>query len=358
MKKTIFEKSMIILMTAVICTFTLFITSMFGAGKTSNMYYNKFLTQDVKQVTLSSTNEVDSNYKLNYMNLSDNYSLYKNVRETNNQELDSIRAVYSVGDNAMPEIIKGRYFTNEDFENGTPVAVVGEIAAERSVKIIDDKEIYSYLGIDYEVIGHMGFGKRTDIDSMILLNLSAFVKNAPLVGIYYIDGKNLNDIIQARNNFAMQFDELVIKNGMKVIYTEYENNIESLNSNSKYILILSFGMIILNLLIINCQYINKKSYTIAVKKLCGASKSELTFDFILPFFIMTSIGFFIGANLFNFLLLDLVQTILGNILLKINFLSLISAYLITLIIAIGTLYPYLTHIYNIDISICTKQAHE
>lgn len=302
MKRLNYENITIVLIFSFISCFIIMFSNIINSGISTDMNYNEFFTVNIKQINVSSLEIYTQNLKFDYKNLGNNYVIYKNILEYKDQEIDSVRAVYIKGDVKTPNIVKGRFFTEEDFESIKPMAVVGSLIAARSVKIINGKETFTYAGVNYEVIGYMGIKGSSDLDSIAWVNMDVYLQNATYTGLYSIDGNNMEDVDAAFNTFTVQFNERVTKQEVFLNPVIYEGTVKSLNFYSQDVYLIAFIMFVLNILIITIYYIDKNEYKISVKKLCGALKSNIFKEITFKFIILATVGFILGITFFKIIM--------------------------------------------------------
>ena len=64
---------------------------------------------------------------------------------------------------------------------------------------------------------------------------------------------------------------------------------------AKYLFLIALGMICINVLLSITQFINKRAYSAAVKKLCGFSFVGVVTELMVNVFLSSTIGFAIGV---------------------------------------------------------------
>jgi len=352
--KKLMDYIFLIILMSVISMFIIMIGAILDIGKSGDLYYNKFLSNNVKTVQITDASKVTVDFTVRFSDFGKDYTIIKKVRNSLNQEIDNIQAIYSAGKNNIPNLLSGRYFTQDEFNSNAKVCVIGKYIAERSLLIENDKEYYDYMGVKYEVIGHIGLEKGTDLDSMVWLNMNAYMLNAAYAGNYCIDGIRTADINSAFNNFTGQFDELTYKYGLSVKETEPEKTVPSLGKDFDFVFTISIIILFINILIANYQYINKKIHTVAVKKLCGASKFSVIGGLCKNFVIIVIIGYIIGAISYTTFLRNFVNNSQEFILADINIINLITSFIVILMFTIIIIYPMINKVYKTDVSLLLK----
>lgn len=355
MKRLSYENIIVVVIFSFISCFIIMFSNLVISGISTDMNFNEFYSVNVKQINVSTLAVNTQNIKFDYKNLGDNYVIYKNVNESKNQQIDSVRAVYIKGNVKTPNILKGRFFTPEDLNSTKPMAVVGSLIAERSVKIIDGKETFTYAGVTYEVIGHMGIEGPSDMDSILWVNMEAYLQNASYIGLYSIDGNNVEDIDTAYNKFTEQFNDIVNNQEIFLNPIIYEGTVKSLNFYSQDVYTVAFIMFILIILIITLYYIDKNEYKISVKKLCGATKINIFIDITSKFIIMTTIGFILGITFLNIIMNSLFAGSEEASLSELNIGIILISYISILCISVLLSIIPVIRAFKIDTSIILKE---
>ena len=296
MQRKFFEQIILTLLFALFGTFVLTMVMFLNFGTRSDMNFNEFFTPGVMKIQVT-TMGVAGEYEVDLTNLGENYTVTRNVSMTTDYEKDSIRAVYSKGDNYIPPVYEGRYFTQEEFDSDAAVCVVGKLVVEHgSLKDGEDgKKYFTHYGVDYEVIGYIGTSKTTDLDNMVMLNMNCFNKDMHWFTGYYVDAKDQESINQLKDNFVKQFEEEVAAEYCRVsVYNREHTSVLDMGE-AKYLFLIALGMICINVLLSITQFINKRAYSAAVKKLCGFSFVGVVTELMVNVFFSSTIGFAIGV---------------------------------------------------------------
>ena len=295
MSRRIFEQCILIFLFMVFSVFVLVMVSFLHLASTTDMNYNEFFSSKTFIVRVSPQNE-SGEFTVNITDLGDNFSLTRSVGMTSDYSKDSVRAVSSKGDFYIPTVYEGRYITQKEFDSDAPVCVVGKLVAERSLKIGEGgKKYYNFYGVDYEVVGYIGIEKTTDLDNMVIINMNCFNKDMNYFATYYVDAKNKKDVETVTNNFVQEFNDELFEKRCLVSVSERENTSVIKLSTTTAIFYIALAMLTGNILLSIYQYVNKQSYSAAVKKLCGFSMIGVILELVFSFFVMSSVGFVFGA---------------------------------------------------------------
>lgn len=236
--------------------------------------------------------------------------------------LSNGRAVYLGGDTSFnPEIVEGRSFTKEDFENQTPVAIIAddEWIINRCV-IRDGREYYLHENNEYEVIGK--FRRPSwhylEEDGMpiypLLHDASYFVNmaasfdtnlNAPLNGGYTIDAKEKSgEFLEGFESLAREINPdiqidaeevevITINNTQKLLRAiNYEDSIMIMA-----VCIITSFLILLNIASITNYWIEGREKEISARVLSGGKPSAIRNMMLRDYLLITTIGYIFGLLL-------------------------------------------------------------
>lgn len=208
--------------------------------------------------------------------------------DKSNDEFNIRYLAYTKKYKVMP-MISGRFFDKKDFTENNNVAVIG-----KNVKNTYKKSSETYIqidGIEYKVIGVLGYEDDTPFDNYIFINLLS-CKNDELK-LYIIDFMD--------NTSQESFDEYIkdLSSKIKEIETlsetaSFSETVEVDFSTFVYFVGL-FVSCILCILLISLQWLIYQRREIAIRRLVGASKEQITF-FVLSkyiFYLLTS--FIVGV---------------------------------------------------------------
>ncbi|MBO4392634.1 MAG: ABC transporter permease, partial [Clostridia bacterium] len=202
-----------------------------------------------------------------------------------------VRAVYFKGNVTVPNIIKGRFFTSEELENGEKVAVLGNLCS-RNVTEKDGIEYYTFGGVDYKVVGYMGREDEvTDLDNMVWLNMGAYFENAGAFGKFYIDGGNDLQTDSAVDGLMNLLPEDVRSGVAEIIH---ERRFRSIAYFTQRLYIFIVAAIIINIAIVSVYYAEKRQYGVSVKRFVGASLPRIVAEIIGEYTLFAIAGVLTG----------------------------------------------------------------
>ena len=330
MNRKFFEQCILTLLFAILGTFVLVMVSFLDFGSMADMNYNEFFSPDIACVNVITTGK-PGDFAVDFYNLGENYSITRNISRQSDYEKDSIRGVYSKGDTYVPTIYEGRYITQEEFDSGAPVCVVGRLVAERALKEGENGKLYyTYNGIDYEVVGYIGVKQVTDLDNMVMLNMKCYNEGMHCFASYYIDSKTVEDIETAKTNFVNEFTDELAAEVCRVnsFYREHTSVLDM--GEATYLFTIALAMLIINVILSIYQYIDKRAYSAAVKKLCGFSMVGVITELVFSFFGMASVGFVLGALVKDPVFSKLINMIDGSVKVPEGYGGALIAYIIVL----------------------------
>ena len=301
MGRRFFEQTVMVLLFAVFGAFVLTVVSFLDFGQKGDMNYNEFFTPNVQKVYVATSAQVVMEFEADWTNLGENYTITRNVSMTTSISGQSIRAVYSKGDAHIPHVYEGRYFTQEEFDSDAAVCVVGRKIKELGDVFIgeDGKEYFYSHGKNYEVIGYIGTDKQTHLDNMVMLNMNCFNKDMNFFTSYYIDSKDKAKIPEITQNWLAQFKEEVEAGACKLTVVNREHTSVLDMGEATQMFMLAVGMVFINVLVSISQFVEKRAYSAAVKKLCGFSMTGVITELLANIFVSASLGFLIGIFVKN-----------------------------------------------------------
>lgn len=244
-------------------------------------------------------------FLLTPQNYGNDFVIYHILSESN-IDYDSpwVRVVYGKGDFPTPKMLTGSFFTEEQLLSAEPLCVVGSRISENSTEKSGNDEYFTYEGISYRVIGHMGTGAASDLDVMVMLNWGGyFAEKEMCSGLYLIDSDNAS----ARESaYAKVKEAAESAEGVTFLPLAYKTTIRSFDAYSKAFYPIAIIILVLSIVVLGIFYIRDNAYQIAVKKLVGISMPMLYFEIILKFVKFALFG--LGAALISMVLLQFNNT--------------------------------------------------
>lgn len=246
---------------------------------------------------------------LKIINNESNIMIQKNYIEDNGLKGQAL--YLSNRQNKYPNIIKGRYFKKEDFQNNNPVAVIGKDITDKTIKE-NGKEFFVINNLKYEVIGIMG-NSDSPFNNKFLINLNSYLLS--------IDGiVDVNDFYQIEctddnMNTKLKYLELSrqVKNvdSSSVLIQDNSRTIKDptmdyIKYRSTYIIGVLI-IFILNITSITSYYINKSEKEIGVLKALGIINNIIIKKIVFQYILVSFICFIIGIAI-HYLIYKLFYT--------------------------------------------------
>ena len=254
-----------------------------------------FFTKDSVNLRVDTEEEVKNG--LDLLNLDEDYLIMKEDVGTANGY-----GVYFSGDiQKQPNVIKGRYFEKEDFNNGKKVAVIGK-GMEQNIATIDGIDYYCIENDNYEVIGVIGDEYR---DSPYKYNVYIILDSLITKDSYYLNGNYIIDAGNKTENVYEKLKEKCTNDNIQITKRDKEK-IESTSKSyldeylkNKVIFALEIvGSFILSTICVTEYWIKKRKKEIGIKRAFGETKLRTFVSIITELLILCLISFGIGYILY------------------------------------------------------------
>lgn len=248
------------------------------------------------------------------------------------ENLDNNKGIYFNGKFNYPyNLIEGRFFNIQDFENKTKVVVIGKDIINKSI-VEDGKRYLLRDNEKYEVIGVIGKKNyTTQYDDMILYNLNAMVNSIRGVekGAWQLDSlvyssEELKKIVQdddtSKSLAAFQLD------------LKSDNVKRSINSNRPVIISFILVIIVVVLALIQAVFywIEGLKLEIGVRKGYGASNSDIIYVIMQRYFIVAG-----SSTVFALCIVQICKTIFGIQLFQFELNAVVIASLFIVLLLLG-----------------------
>lgn len=283
MKKVRVELILLAFMFAIMTFFFIVMINQAKINDVSNLYYNNFYSQNAVRFKLSKSVESEGvkNLSLTPSDLTGSFALYNALEDKSSvsYDIDRVRVIYAQGNGyPKPNIIAGRFFTEEDFLSDELLCVVGMTTFDREVSSDGYYSYYDSLSgrkLKCKVIGVMGMkgGTVSDIDVTVMINWNGYYNGFDrLSGTFYID----SDSKYASDSVFYELSKKVegyCDNENKFTATEMlmVGNIRSFSYFTQYLFILGALIFTINIIMVSLRYCDSQKRNIAIKKLCGYS---------------------------------------------------------------------------------------
>lgn len=299
MIKISFKKSIFIIITFTVISFifSLF-TSFFQSIYSVNKENTDFLSENALKIRVQDVPTLNKKDFQFFQSLNKNILMYKDLSKP------LYKGIYFSG-NKTPKVPmkSGRFFTKEDFENDTKLAIVGsEVFTNCTVE--DNKHYFDDESGRYLVIGVMGSDdKKTYLDSSVYVNLNSVFQKGEFdysSGFYYIDcGKESIATFE-------KFKKYLTSKRLNIVVESFED--DRLKSPFLDLLSGAFSGFVFIALILVCLALNTVSLTtdwienkekeLAIRKTFGGTDKQISRRILLEYeFIVTS-SFILGFILY------------------------------------------------------------
>jgi len=325
--------------------FVVVFVNQLAMNKINNRNFDMFNGPETMKFKVTCTDP----YLLTPWDYGNNFVIYNIITELNTvYESDWVRVVYGKGDFPTPQMRTGQFFTDEQLRSSEPLCVIGRNVSERNTETIDGEEYFTFEGIHYRVIGHIGTTSASDLDVIVMLNWGGYFANKKMcTGTYLIDSDNSSAIETAFSKAK----EDVEANGEQFIQLIYKPTIRSFDSHSKTIYPIALFILILSIIVVSVFYVDSISYQLAVKKLVGYSMWTLFLEIAIKFIKYAFIG--LALAIISMILLTFNETYATS---EIGYFTVITpftvvfAVIVTLVLAVVLSVVPVIAIYKIDTS--------
>ncbi len=268
-----------------------------------------FLSDNSVKVEIHQSN--DGGFLVHTRDLLEYYSLQGgNLIVYRSYPIANGKAVFLSGDTAFkPEIIEGRSFSKDDFEQQAAVALIDERIRDRCIK--RDGELYFlHEGNEYKVVGifktqtarqYGGWGATSG--ALYYVNMAAAIgKNleTPLNGIYSIDAKEKSmDSFDGFTTYAQKINPGINIRAEAATASTPQHLIQSIRNTQ--ILIIAFALtiilVLLNVFSTTYYWLEGRYKELAVRIMSGAGTPSLRGMLLRDYLLIVTIGYGIGLAL-------------------------------------------------------------
>lgn len=293
---------------------------------------SEICTPETINFTLSPKGDVSKD--LSMLNLDGDYSLFKSIDGSLRGE-----AIYFKGNvKNKPEILQGRYFNEDDFNQNKKVAIIGKELLEDVIKE-NGKEYYYIANDNYEVIGVLGNQKKeSGNDYSVYINLDALLNKDSfyLKGSYSIDAAlNSREMFNKIKDKYQDTNIIVAEDETKNTTTTGTILKENLKSKMAFIIEV-VGTFILSTVCVTEYWIKNRKKEIGIKRALGATKMRIFSSIIGELSLIAVLSFLAGYAMY------LLISYLKDGYIHFYMLSTIVAFLVTFISGlITTIVPIL-----------------
>ena len=215
-------------------------------------------------------------------------ALYKTIDPS-----EKLRVVISSDDFAHPNLTEGRFFQMGDFFSESHYAVVG-------IKIFDSladeagSRYYIHGGLEYEVIGVIGYERDTLLDDTVFL--AANHKNITAIGYYSVDGTKRSEVHSFIEN------QTLVSN-VEIIDKEFVSagrilGFQALDSTMIIAVLAIIFIIVFGYIVMVTFWIRKNHKEFFVRRMCGHKLHYIILEFLKRLLIYNMNGVILGLLLY------------------------------------------------------------
>lgn len=221
------------------------------------------------------------------------------------------RAIYfNQSDSYNIPLIRGRFFTKQDFDQNKKNIVIGK-NLEKEIVTINGQEFIRYEKEDFLVIGVLGHSSRSsNFDDIFFINLDSIMSKNNLKffnTLWAIQNRNA-DVEQSFTNIKKNIEKLNENATLTRVYTESSRSfLEEILSNKTFSLTMTLIVVlalILNVVNITNFYIESKRTEIGIRKLIGATNGRISRKILIEY-VLLAVSAFLAAQFFYLLIIKL-----------------------------------------------------
>lgn len=255
--------------------FTMYMMRSYSIEILSQGFYSK----NAKHITL--------NYNGNIFSEIENGSIYI---ESTNINFD-VRYVYTNGTTYAPQIVKGRYFEDNDYSNNEQIAVIGKNLESYCVHNSNANENYiEHDGKMYRVVGIIGNDIPSKLDNTCFLSMPKdIILSGEVIIVDSNSKKSIDNIIEKISKKIGEENTQLLDVPIKGISNWMDTEI---NSVVFYIAILV--LFALNSIALTSYWVQNRIQHIAIMRLCGYGNFRVVSFIALRYFKCLLSGFVIG----------------------------------------------------------------
>lgn len=266
--------------------------SVYSSERSMKLYSNQndFISDNAISLSINGDN---GKLGKSFLELDNDFVLLKN-----DQNGIANYGVFIKGEiNKIPRMLKGRFFTESDFQENKKVCVIGKIFQDQIINR-DGIDYFYYKNDYYEVIGVLGDQYQdTPDDCSFYYNLDLKQGNS-IDGEYYFDARENTEKIYSSlennsNKDSVNLNKKILEKDK--YYSEIASNTFAISIKDKVEIL---TIIILNVLLLTEFWIKSRTKEIGIKRAFGANKLRVSISIIGELIVLSSISFFIGYGLY------------------------------------------------------------
>lgn len=283
-------KIVLCVMLAFISIFTVYISSFATTAESSDMYYRHFYTVNTEMVSMSKMPGAGKFDTFDYPSLGENFSFHMIIGDTSPDSRSMARGVYYKGNMDLPNIIEGRFFTEEEMRSEEYICVAGQKAYNEWTETDENGEkVVRYSGKNYKVIGVMGKNENetTWLDYYTFIPMGTALKEYSTGSNFIIDANTRSEVEELTEKLSFLVSQKAI-----ISHTPYSATEVAPEVTDSFILMIVIAL--LNCIVFALYYVDKTKYQTFVKKFIGYTKTMVFIDTLKSFLGIAAIAFVSG----------------------------------------------------------------
>lgn len=184
----------------------------------------------------------------------------------------------------------GRFFKATDFQNNNLICVIGKDRTDETYERESDTFI-SVNGLEYKVIGVLGYENSTVLDSYIFINMC--ISDATDMGIFVYD---FMDIDEPESNIDKIVEFFNDKNIKSEVYSKTANFSESVMPKvltARWFICVLIACFFC-LWLVSIRWIEQQKREMCIRRLVGASQKDISLLIIFKYLGVFVISFIVG----------------------------------------------------------------
>lgn len=238
---------------------------------------NAFYTDDAEYFRTSNKNLNLYDIKTT---LSDGTLLYNLLSDE-----QDIRGVIFKGAVEYPNLIRGRFFSENDFDGHNRVAVVGKEVETREE---NGETVYDYQGETYKVIGILGYNWKTRLDRTVFLSLNEDIVFSNVQ--YVVSAKQEEDKFKLLSNETVYGEVTMVPRSNPGILTITNTGKNVTTTTIFFVFVLCFNAFVLIYFLID-----RLHDEIVIMKMNGISNKETFKHFFVQMYSLVLASVLIGT---------------------------------------------------------------
>ena len=283
-------KIVLCVMLAFISIFTVYISSFATTAESSDMYYRHFYTVNTEVIFMNKMSGASKFETFDYPSLGENFSFHMIIADQSPDSRSMARGVYYKGNMELPNIIEGRFFTEEEMRSEEYICVAGQKAYNEWTETDENGDkVVRFSGKNYKVIGVMGKNENetTWLDYYTFIPMGTALKEYSTGSNFIIDANTRGEVEELTEKLR-----ILVSHQATVSHTQYSATEVAPEVSDSFMLMIAIAL--LNCIVFALYYVDKTKYQTFVKKFIGYTKTMVFIDTLKSFLGIAAISFVSG----------------------------------------------------------------